>query len=504
MSLTYETFLTYGIDLSPLGVERRETHSEYFCTPKDAFVLGWAGVDGIHYCTAPQFGELVFGVYPMNLPGDYIRPLAASFEDFLRLLLTFGDAALLEQICPTDDETLCQYHEEYPPTPEQQTVMAQLREKCGLTPLENPFRAINDLRERYDFSSYGVPDDVEEAEVSEEPNVTRVAFGTGFWSKADEAGKPVPINKSFHWAGRDWLVPTAYLCNQGLVIDLCMAVDAGEARAYVKKWEPFADRELSDEEQECAEAENPLEVSPSYTVRVNGVELRTRCGYITSRLPEDCHPNDCLPNETEAQRLMEHYGLDRSLAWRFERVSFPWTAAPLHELKTLELTLTPWPVSVPGEHITVSAAEQRFSILDPRTGRHHTLRVAEYSAHELEDEPFPNDGMVTPRHFHIMGYMLEPELSDEEFRVLDCERSDPPRRAAISDPLAVSVSVAATVGVIGGADGPTALFLSPPPGKITHSAVSSMHFEPRAETEWRTVFLKRDVEPFTVKLIEVK
>ena len=161
-------------------------------------------------------------------------------------------------------------------------------------------------------------------------------------------------------------------------------------------------------------------------------------------------------------------------------------------------------MSVPGGHFTVSAAGQRFSITDPRTGKRHTLRIAEYSAHELGGEPFPNDGMVTPRHFHIMGYTLEPELSDEEFRVLDCERSDPPRHAAVSDPLAAAVSVAATVGVIGGADGPTALFLSPPPGKIMHSAVSSMHFEPRAETEWRTVFLKRDAEPFTVKLIETK
>ena len=50
MDRTFQKFLRSGLDLAPLGVERREENLPYFCTPKGAAIFGWAGVDGIHYC----------------------------------------------------------------------------------------------------------------------------------------------------------------------------------------------------------------------------------------------------------------------------------------------------------------------------------------------------------------------------------------------------------------------------------------------------------------------
>lgn len=49
MKLTYLKFLKYGIDLAPLGLERSTGDETYFCTPKGAKVIGWAGADGIHF-----------------------------------------------------------------------------------------------------------------------------------------------------------------------------------------------------------------------------------------------------------------------------------------------------------------------------------------------------------------------------------------------------------------------------------------------------------------------
>lgn len=49
MDKTFQKFLRSGIDLSPVGVERREGNNPYFCTPKGASIFGWAGVDGIHF-----------------------------------------------------------------------------------------------------------------------------------------------------------------------------------------------------------------------------------------------------------------------------------------------------------------------------------------------------------------------------------------------------------------------------------------------------------------------
>jgi len=75
---TYQKFVKSDIDLSALGFERRETNIPYFCTPKGARIIGWAGVDGIHYCFVRGFGETVFAVSPMN-GGDYVHPIARSF-----------------------------------------------------------------------------------------------------------------------------------------------------------------------------------------------------------------------------------------------------------------------------------------------------------------------------------------------------------------------------------------------------------------------------------------
>lgn len=86
MDKTFEKFLRSGIDLSSIGIERREDNASYFCTPKGASIFGWAGVDGIHYCFVRGFGGMVFAVSPMNSAQDFVHPIARDFADFLRLL----------------------------------------------------------------------------------------------------------------------------------------------------------------------------------------------------------------------------------------------------------------------------------------------------------------------------------------------------------------------------------------------------------------------------------
>ena len=54
----YQKFLKSGLDLVALGVERRADNAPYFCTPKGAIILGWAGVDGVHFCFIRGFGKI--------------------------------------------------------------------------------------------------------------------------------------------------------------------------------------------------------------------------------------------------------------------------------------------------------------------------------------------------------------------------------------------------------------------------------------------------------------
>lgn len=47
MRYTYRAFLKKGIDLAPLEIEKGAGGLTYFCTPRGARIIGWAGVDGI-------------------------------------------------------------------------------------------------------------------------------------------------------------------------------------------------------------------------------------------------------------------------------------------------------------------------------------------------------------------------------------------------------------------------------------------------------------------------
>ena len=128
-----------NLDLSACGILPGKFISDYFCTPEGAAVIGWAGVDGIHYCMIEGFGEMIFAVSPMNTPGDYVHPLAKNFEDFLRLLLACGDAGVLEQAHQWNQERFDRLLRENPFTENQKRVLDSIKEIVGLTPMEQPF-----------------------------------------------------------------------------------------------------------------------------------------------------------------------------------------------------------------------------------------------------------------------------------------------------------------------------------------------------------------------------
>ena len=81
----FERFQKLDIDFDSIGFLKDNEPIRYFCTPKAAEILGRAGVDGIHYCRIPRFGETIFAVSPSNLPGEYVHPIARDFEELLSL-----------------------------------------------------------------------------------------------------------------------------------------------------------------------------------------------------------------------------------------------------------------------------------------------------------------------------------------------------------------------------------------------------------------------------------
>lgn len=148
---TYQKFKKLNIRHSAIGLEQSDTDVTYYCTPRDAAIIGWAGVDGIHYCTIPEFGEMIFAVSPMNF-GDCVHPIAHSFEDLLRLLLSCGSMDALEQCYAWDEEQFKAFLIDCPATEEQQSVLDVLRTEFRLVPLEDAFAYVKKLQAEFDLS----------------------------------------------------------------------------------------------------------------------------------------------------------------------------------------------------------------------------------------------------------------------------------------------------------------------------------------------------------------
>ena len=153
-----KSFKKSKIDLSLLGFDMNGDFVLYYCTPKNAEIIASSGVDGIHFCTIKQFGEIIFAVSPMNF-GDCVHPIARSFEDLLRLLLHCSDVAALEQCYAWDEEQYKAFLIDCPPIEKQQAVSDEIKSRFGLEPIVDSFSYVKELQAEFDLSQIEYTED---------------------------------------------------------------------------------------------------------------------------------------------------------------------------------------------------------------------------------------------------------------------------------------------------------------------------------------------------------
>ena len=294
MEWTYRNFTKKSIDLAPLGFEKGAGDETYFCTPKGAKIIGWAGVDGIHYCLIRGFGEMVFAVSPMNVAPNYVHPLARTFSDFLRLLLACGNCDALEQAWQWDEAQFQAFLVENLPTQEQRAVLGQLAQQTGLTPMDQPWQYLHELQTGFAYNKIKYTEDYYDPGMNpdaQQPSAKwEVSFDGGFWgSRQGHPGKELPIHKEFDWAGHHWVIPSIYLCGKGVVVDFCMQVEPADICDFMEKWtlspENEVEQHFTQEQQMKLDLDNPMRVEFHSLLHLNGKELCSTHGYGTSYNP---------------------------------------------------------------------------------------------------------------------------------------------------------------------------------------------------------------------------
>lgn len=504
----YQTLKQRNFNLSAVGLEQRENEVTYFCTPKGAKILGWAGVDGIHFCTIRGLGKTVFAVSPMSTPGEYVHPIAKSFEDLLGLLLSCGSMDAVEQAYLWDRVRFDEYCRNNPPSEKFSEVMNTIREQWGITPVDDPFSYIKDLQDSFDYGTIPYPPEYYDPDMNPDapdapdvPEQWRVTYEGGFTGGRGRAGKEIAVKQTFLWGREKWYVPSVYICGRGLVIDFCMEADPDELKAYIDKWDLLHEsrNHYTKDQMEQMRREHPLNPEFGAYVTLNGKELRRDHGCGITWIPEGCL-NEEFRNDTQAKQVLEHYGLDPLKGWSFCRSFFLWSTKRAPVLRSLKVLLRRDPVTVTADQMVSPKAGDVKSFTHPVTGVRHSLTVRECEAQRIDQRHFQNDDLEYPCCYTMLTYTLEPEIPGNQFWLRDDGDGDSPRqKRAQTDgfaPKAVS-----GIGIIGGADGPTAIIMSGRNSSKLHTAYSSLYFEPRESICWRLSVRIRTMEDMEVVLL---
>lgn len=469
----YACWRQYGPDLTPLGLHRGsiDPDNRYFCTPIGAVVFGWSGLDGIHFCKIRRFREMIFAVSPMNGPGEYVHPIARDFHDFLRLLITLGDTAMLEQAWMWDRSRFMSERKAIAAgeDPARMETIRKLTKKFSLTPIEDPYNYIHTLQEKFDYTAIPFQSVFAEACMPQPPLETlpwQVVCAPGFFPRTTRQQRsteyPVRLPFTIPLPGSEPVeaqVLSYYICHKGMVIDL------------------FISWEISDRS-----------VIPTLTA--NNRILHASFSSVCTNLP-DPEGSDTETN-SEAKAVFSHYGLcDRR--GQIHRLCFLWKSGGWHQepaLKSCILTLEISPHFSQVAEFTVRQPGDSVAFTDS-DGNAHILTVTSWNR---EDTALPS---FTPLYLYAMGYTIDPPLEKKAYILSDVSKFD---YEAVKLSLSGGQDNTA-IGMIGGADGPTALFISDPAPYVVYSAVRA---EPFTTADWSIQCRETEISPVSIVLFTCK
>ena len=191
--------------------------------------------------------------------------------------------------------------------------------------------------------------------------------------------------------------------------------------------------------------------------------------------------------------MLEHYGQDLDSDWFLSRFEFPWRGRRPKAIESLSLTMIQEPGQVPGPQFQVSQSGETVQFTNPVTGTEYVLTVQKLERETWEPEERMAKRCFWPTHFLRMDYTLTPEPGQDVF-LRDSGEGDRPMEISVGDD-------DSALGIIGGADGPTAIFIGPGKKPDSRSVCSAAHFAPVDAVTWQVFFRTRAHENGTFRLI---
>ncbi len=318
------------------------------------------------------------------------------------------------------------------------------------------------------------------------------------WGKGKRGQKltAFPLQKTFLWEDQEIYLPAIYARTSGVILDVCTKVPLEKMHHFLKKWPKKRRLSINGlEDFEKIEADNPCSIDFSADMRLDNKLLKN-----TVRSSLIWHPDEILRmekeimqtewnNDSSADQMMETYKLDPSFCWHFCRLVLAWNDKPVLPFQKISLTFHEEPVPVTAAHFSTTPVcrEDSVTVIHPQTRQTYVLTLHELCQTAL-DFDFGEKNMDYPKLFQTLSYSISPETDLNSISILDCAKSDPPKKlrnaSASGNTSAIAVSPISAAGT------------DPVPKRL--SACSSCHFKPVETIEWRVVFQIKKREDITL------
>lgn len=250
------------------------------------------------------------------------------------------------------------------------------------------------------------------------------------------------VSQSFLWGEQEIFIPAVYTGKAGAVLDVCAKIPTEDMAAFLKKWDYRRRMSLkTSEEFEQIDADNPGNREFAVEISLDGTPLVRRMSSSLRWYPKN---------------IIQMGNADPASGDGFEN-------------------------SESAEHFSTGAScdGETVKTAHPITGQAYTLTLHECEQTRHSFAGIGAKGMIYPEYCRILSYSITPEIDRSLFTIRDCTEGDKPKKED-------------TQKDSGHKDGPAAIFMagkSAAPNRRT--AVSSLHFEPVPEVQWRIVFLTK-------------
>lgn len=290
----------------------------------------------------------------------------------------------------------------------------------------------------------------------------KVYYNSSLWSsKKGICGLPQKVDWEFEYRGAKCFIPYIFRFSKGIVFDIITILDEEKLKEYIDKYESIEEK-LTTSERRCAEQEHPYQSVSIKEIWINDNKVDEYSSSSSIYLSS-------IQENIELKPMKEAYShiLENKASFGYERYYIPYSKADskikdmlrflrLYSINNLKFSTHNTSLFIPLKlqfDMNIKEDTKEIVFEHPSTGTNHTIYFK-----RGENFEYPVSIDKTASIYAVQSiYEINPPLQDGDSLQFNSSIS---YTVELDNNKMYNPTSAASIGIIGGADGPSSIFLS--------------------------------------------